>query len=77
MSPRPEENLKRTYVGSIVLLTDNSPEPIMLDDAKLRKPQEDLKLPFISRSVDRNGGSRSGGIDSMMHRRSGPIRRSF
>lgn len=76
LSPKPDENVKRTYVGNIVLLTDNSPETIMLDDAKLRKPIEDLKLPFVSRSLDRNSGSR-GGVAGRMHSRSGPIKRSF
>lgn len=76
----PSEPTKKVYAGSIVLLTGNSPEPIELDDGKIRKfePDNNSIMPIISRTMSRNGINRSGeNIQGRMNRRSGIIKRIF
>jgi len=79
LMPLMEDELeKKIIAGSIVLLTDNSPEPIHLDDRKIYDPTENRREIIISRGFSKgmqrknNGGNLSG----LMHNRGGLIKRN-
>jgi hypothetical protein len=79
LTPPPENDERVIYAGSIVLLTDNSPEPIHLDHRKIKDPTERAADIIISRSITKSGIKRSYGgpsINSVMRSRGGYIKRT-
>jgi hypothetical protein len=75
LSPRDEKDVdfKVPNGSSIVLLTDNSPEPIHLDSKAWKEPTED-SLAFVSRTFDNKGTARnSASLQAIMKRRNRTI----
>ena len=79
MQPPPEPEGKVVYAGSIVLLTDNSPEPIHLDSSKIKEPSEREPI-IVSRSITKSGLKRNYKMSSLhdiMRSRGGQVKRSL
>lgn len=79
LNPPPETDEKTIYAGSIVLLTDNSPEPIYLDSSKIKEHNEDTRDIIVSRSITKSGVKRSYGganLKGVMRSRGGIIKRT-
>jgi len=70
LSPRKddEKQLNIPSGSSIVLLTDNSPQPIQLDSKAWKEPVEENNS-FISRTFDRNMNRNGNTLHSVMRRR--------
>lgn len=72
---------QKIYAGSIVLLTDNHPETIMLDERKINKYDPDNRNDIlISRSINRTGTRRqyaNGSLYGIMRTRGGRIKRTI
>jgi replicative DNA helicase len=79
LAPPEEKDERIIYGGSIVLLTDSSPEPIHLDARKIKDPSEAQADIIISRSITKSGIKRSFGgtnISNVIRSRGGYIKRT-
>ncbi|MDD2231041.1 MAG: terminase family protein [Candidatus Cloacimonetes bacterium] len=69
---------EKMLVGSIILLTDNSPEPIYLDDKSISRYDPEMQNNIVvSRGFDGNNGRKSGTLSGIMARRGTTVRRNF